>query len=161
MSRLVFDAETDGYLRHTKNLWCIATQDIDTEEKILYPPYALTEGIVALRAAECLIGHNILGFDLPALWKLTGEWDHVPLVVDTVLVSRALYPERMPGHSLEAWGKTLGFPKGDFTDFKGGYTEEMGVYCERDVELNVQVYHVLNKELQEQYGEQLTGYKAY
>ncbi len=161
MSKLLFDIETDNLLFHAKNIWCIATQDIDTGEKTIYPPHALAEGIIALMAAECLVGHNIIGFDLPCIWKLVYKWPRVPLVIDTLLVSQALFPERLGGHGLGVWGTRLGYPKGDFTDFTGGYTPEMGEYCERDVELNVQVYHALNKELQNQYGEQLTGYQAY
>ena len=163
MSRLLFDIEGDDFLWGVTQLWCVATQDIDSGEKILYPPQALAEGIDALRAAECLVGHNIIGYDLPAIWKIHGEWAECPLIVDTLVVSRGLFPERKGGHSLGAWGETLGHPKLEFdsAQFKIGYTDLMGTYCQGDVAVNVEVFNALNAEMEAQYGEQLEGYNAY
>lgn len=103
------------------------------------------------------MGHNIIGYDLPALWKIKGEWDTVPLVLDTLVISRALWPERPWGHSLDAWGNHLGSHKIDFHNFDE-YSEEMLEYCKQDVRLN---YLVL-KELEKEYGKQFTrGYHVY
>ncbi len=156
MSRLVFDIEGDELLYHLTTIWCVTTQDADSGEIIHYPPAALDAGIASLREADCLIGHNIIGYDLPAIWKIKGDWESVPLVVDTLLVSRALFPERYGGHSLEAWGERLKFPKLEFKEFDK-YTPEMGVYCDRDVALNVKVLEALEKE----HEATLTGFKVY
>ena len=72
----------------------------------------------------------------------------MPPIIDTLIVSRLLWPERTWGHGLGAWGKHLGFEKGDFNKWEE-YTEEMGVYCLQDVALNVKVYEALTEE----YGE--------
>lgn len=158
MSRLVFDIEGDGLLKTVTQIWCIVTQDADTGEVKRYPCAcaAVMAGIEALKNADCLIGHNIIAYDLKAIWKLHGEWEKVPLIVDTLVVSRGLWPERSDGHSLEAWGKRLGFPKIDFNDYTK-YTEEMLAYCEQDVALNVKVL----KALEEEHGATFTGYKVY
>ena len=166
MNELLFDIEANGLLQKTSDIpeatrvWCVVTEDILTGEIIKYPPEYLEEAIVALRAAECLVGHNIIGYDIPALWKLLGEWDSTPLILDTLVVSRALNPERSGGHSLAAWGERLGYPKIDFHEFSE-YTPEMLTYCERDVSLNVAVFRELNKEMESQHGEQLQGYKVF
>lgn len=102
------------------------------------------------------MGHNIIGYDLPALWKIEGEWDQVPLITDTLTTSRFLNPERPWGHSLEGWGKHLNEPKGDFKEFEK-FSEEMLEYCIQDVYLN---YKVL-LELEKEYGNTLPGFKIY
>lgn len=163
MSKLLFDIEANELLWRVSKIWCVATQDIDTGEKNFYPPNALDEAIVALQAAECLVGHNIIGYDLPAIWKIMGKWTEFPLILDTLIVSRGLFPERYGGHSLEAWGDRLGYPKVKFDkeQFKIGYTEEMGIYCQGDIEVNVRVFQELDKEMEKQYGNTLSGYKVY
>ncbi len=95
------------------------------------------------------MGHNIIGFDLPALFKQYGEWEQVPLVMDTQVTSRFLWPERPWGHHLAGWGKHLGNEKGDFAytvERFAEFSEEMMDYCVQDVMLNVDVYHALEEE---------------
>jgi DNA polymerase-1 len=152
----MFDIEGDELLHTVKNIWCIVTQDIDSGEVRQYPPELVDEGIEALKKADMLSGHNIIGYDLPAIWKLKGEWDVVPLILDTLVTSRFLLPERFGGHSLEAWGKRLGHRKIEFSDFSK-YTPEMLEYCTGDVGLNVKVY----RELEKEHGAAFEGYKVY
>jgi DNA polymerase-1 len=157
----MFDIEGDNLLFNVTQIHCIATQDIDSGEQNFYPPNDLDAGIVALRGAEVLSGHNIIGYDLPAIWKIIGEWDETPLILDTLVVSRALLPERKGGHSLGAWGESLGYQKGEQPESWLEYTEDMGTYCQRDVGVNVKVFEALDKEMEAQYGTTLTGYKVY
>lgn len=96
------------------------------------------------------MGHNITGFDLPALWKCSGEWDSVPDVLDTLVVSRFLWPERYGGHGLAAWGERLQDHKLDYTGGWEEFNEEMLTYCEQDVALNFAVLKELEKEYMEQ-----------
>jgi DNA polymerase I-like protein with 3'-5' exonuclease and polymerase domains len=66
-------------------------------------------------------------------------------------MSRLMNPNRPGGHSLANWGSILGLPKIEFTDFDGGFTEEMQEYCIRDVDVLEKVYHRLLEE-QKHYG---------
>lgn len=154
---LLFDIEGDGYLEDVTKLWCIVTKDLSTDILTRYPSNYLEEGIKALKEAKTLVGHNIIGYDLPAIWKVTGEWDKVPLILDTLTLSRFLYPERPGGHSLEAWGETLGCPKGDFKDFHE-YSEEMLEYCVQDVTVNELILRQLEVEFEHKFEE---GFKIY
>lgn len=154
--RVVFDIEADGFLYQATRIWCVALQNADTGEKEFYEPDSIGEAIASLRDAECLIGHNIIGYDLPCIWKLHGTWDSVPLIVDTLTISRALYPERYGGHGLEDWGVRLGYPKIEFDQWDQ-YSKEMGVYCQNDVALN----DLILKEEENEYGTTFTGYKVY
>jgi hypothetical protein len=60
---LVFDIETDD-LKATL-IHCIVAQDANTGEIYKYPPDKLSEGYELLLKADRLIGHNIIGFDIP------------------------------------------------------------------------------------------------
>ena len=88
-----------------------------------------------------IVGHNLIGFDAPKLREL---WDisiKKSQAVDTLVLSRLLNPVIEGGHSLRAWGVRLGGDgKIDFSDYDGGWTEEMGKYCIQDVHLTTQVY---------------------
>jgi len=143
MSSLVFDIETDD-LDATK-IWCLSTCDSKTEELNSYYGDTLQEGIRKLQDAEKLIGHNIIGFDIPVIRKLTGVDLSNKKLVDTLVLSRLFNPVREGNHGLESWGFRLEFPKIEFTDYNN-FSQEMVTYCERDVLLNKKVYDVLSKE---------------
>ena len=105
----------------------------------------LEEGLAILKDADKLVGHNIIGFDIPVVKNLTGvDLSNKPLV-DTLVLSRLFNPIREGNHGLESWGYRVGLPKIDFTDY-GTFSPEMVEYCERDVLVNKKVYDVLNQE---------------
>jgi len=145
MSSLVFDVETDG-LDATK-IWCLSTCDTSTEELNSYYGNTLQEGLSKLQEADKLIGHNIIGFDIPVIHKLTGIDLSAKPLVDTLVLSRLFNPVREGNHGLESWGFRLKFPKIEFDDY-GHFSQEMVTYCERDVLLNKRVYDALSKEKQ-------------
>jgi len=145
MSSLVFDVETDG-LDATK-IWCLSTCDTNTEELNSYYGNTLQEGLSKLQEADKLIGHNIIGFDIPVIHRLTGIDLSTKPLVDTLVLSRLFNPVREGNHGLESWGFRLKFPKIEFDDY-GHFSQEMVTYCERDVLLNKRVYDALSKEKQ-------------
>jgi len=143
MRSLVFDIETDD-LKATK-LWCIVAQDLDSNEIYRFAPHQIESGLELLKSADRLIGHNIIGFDIPSIKKLTGVDLANKKLVDTLVLSRLFNPVREGGHSLEMWGYKLNYNKIDFEDYSC-YSKEMMQYCVRDVQLNTQVYHRLVQE---------------
>ena len=140
---LVFDIETDG-LEATK-VWCLVAQDVETKEVYKFTPDNLDEGYKFLTTATRLIGHNIIGFDIPLVEKFGGVDLSTIEVIDTLVLSRLFNPTRDGGHSLATWGYKLGYPKIEFEDYYN-YSEEMMNYCVRDVELNTKVLEELRKE---------------
>jgi DNA polymerase I-like protein with 3'-5' exonuclease and polymerase domains len=102
---------------------------------------------------EQVVGHNIIGFDAPVLKKAWGVVIPDNMLVDTLVMSRLYKPDidivvpeqgKAPSpHSLEAWGYRLGSHKIGFTDFDGGWTQEMATYCEQDVQLLEKLYGFL------------------
>jgi len=141
--QLVFDIETDGL--DPSVIWCLVAQD---EQGKFYHYYedTLDEGIKFLQKADMLIGHNILGYDIPVIKKLTGiDLYHSDKVIDTLVLSRLFNPTREGGHSIAKWGYKLGLPKKDSPEWSA-FTKEMLSYCERDVDINYKLFNYLKKE---------------
>ena len=144
---IVFDIEADGL--NPSKIFCIVAQDVDTEEVFTFDNTQLEAGYSFLKSATKLIGHNLLGYDLPALKDVEGIDLSDKKIVDTLVLSRLFKPTREGGHGLESWGYRLKFNKGDYGDNQDAwdaYTPEMLEYCKRDVELNTKVYMALRKE---------------
>jgi DNA polymerase I len=144
---IVFDIEADGL--NPSKIFCIVAQDVDTEEVFTFDNTQLEAGYGFLKSATKLIGHNLLGYDLPALKDVEGIDLSDKKIVDTLVLSRLFKPTREGGHGLESWGYRLKFNKGDYGDNQDAwdaYTPEMLEYCKRDVELNTKVYMALRQE---------------
>jgi len=142
LKQLVFDIETDD-VKATK-VWCICTLDIDTGEEKTFTYENLDEGVEHLEGADKLIGHNIIGFDVPVLEKLTGAKLSGKNLVDTLVLSRLFNPVREGGHGLESWGYALGVPKIEFDEYQT-FSQDMLDYCVQDVRLNFRVFQELKK----------------
>ena len=139
-SPVFLDAETDG-LKPTK-VWVVVTmQDGVLQEH--YDPESLR---AALEGDSYVVGHNLLGYDIPVLKRLWGVEIDKDRVKDTLVLSRLANPQRDKGHSLRAWGERLGFPKGDHQDWSC-LSRGMVDYCKRDVELTAALYTKLEWEL--------------
>ena len=143
MTRLIFDIETNG-LAPTK-VWVIITKDIDTGVISSYVEGQWPTFNKAIAQAQEVIGHNIIGYDIPACERLLGTDFSACKITDTLVMSRLANPQR-EAHSLGHWGEKLGYPKGDYSDWRH-YTHDMLLYCEQDVNVNHEVYKALLKEL--------------
>ena len=153
---LVFDLETNGLLHDLTRIHCLAiydstTDDIETYNDEKNNKYSISEGIGRLLVADTLVGHNIIGFDLPAISKLYNYFTPTARIVDTLLLSRLYHPNiydidhkhkwrHMPlqlygRHSLESYGYRLGEYKGEFgkTSDWSEWSQEMEDYCSQDV----------------------------
>ena len=140
--KIIFDIETDG-LNATK-IWCIVVKELDGSI-YKFGPGQIDKGIELLQKADVLIGHNIIGFDIPVVEKLCGvklEAD----IEDTLVMSRLFNPIQENGHSLKTWGYRVGFPKKEQPETFDNYTPSMLEYCTQDVRLNEMVYHQLLKD---------------
>ena len=93
---LIFDIETDGLLKDVSTIHCIAIYDLTTKETISYNDTGnqepIVRGIQRLADADCIIGHNIIGYDLPVLRKLYSWFNNPGIVIDTLLLSRLYHP---------------------------------------------------------------------
>ena len=166
--RVVIDIETTTDL---KKIHVVVTKDIDTKEVRVWR--AATGLSDYLSKATLLIGHNIISFDAPILNRIWKTQIRLSQVFDTLIASRLLDPSREQGHSLEAWGKTLGVEKINYraiwlwlNDYAGEQISKdekvpkgvefdfphqalMEHYCKRDVDVCADLYLKLCKELNE------------
>jgi DNA polymerase I-like protein with 3'-5' exonuclease and polymerase domains len=144
MKSIVFDIEADS-LEPTK-IWCIAAVDPDSGETKTFGPTEIVNGLAFLTTADKLIGHNIIGYDLPAIKKIHNiDLTEGRAIVDTLVLSRLFNPTREGGHSLESWGYRIGLHKIDHTEFSE-YTPDMLNYCRNDAVLNAKMFNDLKTE---------------
>jgi DNA polymerase I len=144
MKRLAVDIETDGL--DAKEIYCVVARDLDEKRTYTFTPKTLENCKQLLESADILVFHNGVSFDAPVLKRLLNI--NIPLdkIRDTLILSQMTNPVREGGHSLDAWGKSLGYKKIEFNDWSG-YSDTMLKYCIRDVEITERVYNALIPEL--------------
>ena len=139
MKQVVFDIEANG-LKPTK-VWVIVACDLSDRELKVFSGDTLQDFNAYIKDAE-VIGHNIIGYDIPVLERLLGTDFSSCKVTDTLVLSRLTDPSREGGHSLDSWGQRLGFAKGEHNDWTT-FSQDMVEYCKQDVRVNCKVYDAL------------------
>lgn len=133
----------------------------------------ISTALERLSCDDCIIGHNILCFDIPALQKVYPSFKPKGRVLDTLVLSRLIWPnlaeidydglrhaktpsdtyfhfppKLVGSHSLRAWGFRLGVLKGDFgetTDWQE-WSEEMCSYNRQDVVVTKALYDLIARQ---------------
>jgi len=170
LMRLLFDIETNGLPRQgLDRIHCIVAEDLDTNQVFRFNDTgstdSVTNGITLLQEADVLIGHNIVGFDIPVIQQIYPFFETKAKLFDTLILSRMFFPDilnrdfrkkpiGMPSklfgrHSLESWGYRLGDYKGEFsktTDW-ASWSMEMEDYCEQDVHVCISLFDLFSKYL--------------
>jgi len=166
---LLFDLESNGLLHQMDRLHCLVIQDLDTDQFFEFadqPGYVpIAIGIAMLNAAEMLVGHNIIKFDVPAIQLIYPSFKPKGRLLDTLVLARLFWPDlngsdealvkrkKMPPkmrgrYSLESFGFRLDCNKGDYSEImkaKGldpwaEWNPEMQAYNVQDVVVNRKVY---------------------
>ena len=137
---IYLDLEANGLTPDT--IWCVVTKE-NGVTLVHGDPDSLSE---ALRGSQSVVGHNLIGYDMPVLERLWGITVAPERVLDTLVLSRLYEPSKSGGHSLRNWGECLGFPKGDHTDWSQ-LSQEMIDYCIRDVEVTEAVHQKLMQDM--------------
>jgi len=143
MTKAVVDIETDG-LNATK-IHCIVARCYASDKEKVWVGEECDQFAEWSRQIDQFIMHNGISFDAPILNRLTGSNIKLSQVRDTLIESQLYNPIREGGHSLEAWGERLNFPKGNMTEFKH-YSPEMLEYCKKDTELTSKLAKTMEKE---------------
>ena len=166
---LVFDLESDGLLNDVTKIHCLVIYDSEADSTIIYNDKGnqepISRGIQRLEDADVLVGHNIIGYDLPVIKKLYPWFEPQAFVLDTLLLSRLYHTDMMEvdrkldksnmplqlrgRHSLESYGYRLGEYKGEFgktTDWQE-WSPEMETYCAQDVNVTVKLCDHFHKYL--------------
>jgi len=153
MKIALFDLEANGFLDVATRVHCgvVKTKGAGVKQ---FRPNEIQALLDHLGTFDVLIAHNGIGYDFPLLKKLYG-WEFKGKVVDTLIMSRLLDPNRLlpfhcPNrragpHSIEAWGYRVGRGKPEHDDWEN-FSEEMLHRCTEDVEILDLVYDELLKE---------------
>lgn len=159
---LIFDLETNGLLNDLTTIHCIGIHDLDTDETYVFndtgAAQPISKGVQMLEDADAIVGHNVIGFDCPALQGIYPWFTPPSTVADTLVLSRVIHsdllrvdhtrkvplmPLQLYGrHSLEAWGHRLHEYKGEFgktTDWQE-WSEEMENYMLQDVKVTTRLW---------------------
>lgn len=166
--QLVIDSETNGFVEQLDRLHSLVIRDAETSEIVLscadQPGYApIREGLALMEKADLVSAHNWWGFDALAIKKVYPNFKTKARIVDTLAVSRVVFPAdllrdedfkrnkkgKLPGqhignHSIEAWGYRLGATKVG-TDIKdwSTWTPYMHERCESDTIVGVKLFQHL------------------
>jgi len=166
---LVFDLETNGLLDDVTKIHCLVIYDSEADSTVIYNNEGnkepIVRGVQRLEDADVLVGHNILGYDLPVIQKMYTWFNPQALVLDTLLLSRLYHTDMMEidkkrnleymplplygRHSLESYGHRLGEYKGEFgksTDWQE-WSPEMEIYCAQDVKVTTKLCDHFHKYL--------------
>ena len=160
---LVWDIEGDGLHEivldqkgqpkpECTKVHCLVAVDIQTNEMHTFRSHQIDEGWDLLCNATTIIGHNILGYDVPVMERITGrKLPESVKIVDTLLMAMLLWPDRgtcpAGGYGLKNLG--LYYGENEKADYTGGweeFSEEMLRYCQQDVRTNVDVFRRLTKD---------------
>lgn|SRR3990170_5184162 len=151
---ILFDLECNGF--KPNKIWVISMIDLITRQRESFVgPDRIAQAIMRLQAAKLLVGHNIKSFDIRVIEKIMEgvvQFDR-DRVLDTLHLSKAM--TKMDDHKLDSWGEILGLPKLEtpFSFYK--FDPRMVPYCERDVDLNLQVFLALWALMESRHGDTL------
>lgn len=141
--KVIIDLETDSL--DPKSIWVAVCREVDTDKvsvfKNLDSDKAEIERFKSYAKTVTLwVAHNGMDFDIPVLVRF-GLVPRVSILrtLDTLVVSRLLDYNLEGGHSLEAWGQRLKFPKTFFKDFSQ-LSQEMIDYCIQDTLVTKKLY---------------------
>ena len=148
MKQIVFDIEANGLNPDT--VWCIIAYEREAKEYIEWSGDTLPNFKDWVKEQDELevIGHNIIGYDIPVLERLLKVDFSKCKVTDTLVMSRLAEPSRLGGHGLENWGQLLHQPKGEHSDWLN-FSQDMVEYCKQDVRVNELVYQRLLRDLRD------------
>ena len=151
---VIFDLEADNLLHNITKIHCLSYRYVDTPDEVTtLTDYSDIKGFIVDGPCEdaVLIGHNIIGYDLPAIDKVLGVTTTCK-IIDTLPLSRYLNHGRSV-HGLDSYGEDFGVPKPKVTDWSEQPIEVYTHRCEEDTLINYHLWKQLKRKLQELYNE--------
>ena len=168
MHTIIIDIETNAItdwreLSDLKEIHCLVIRQGDEVRRYNSQENNIEEGLKEIELADVVVGHNVQGFDIPAIIKLYPDFKMQGCLRDTVILARLVHPDirdedfkrgddfprnLIGAHSLKSWGYRLGEHKGDFgeTNDWSKWTIEMEDYCVQDTRVTYRLYEDLMRE---------------
>lgn len=162
----IFDIEANGLLDEMDRVHCLHMIRASTEERLRFNEGffadgtpaprdgSIVDGLRILMNADDVVGHNIIGYDIPAIQKVY-PWFKLKdtcVIWDTMVLARLIWPDikqidiaamkkgkrpegfgKLAGqHNLKSWGLRLDLLKRDYEGEWHSFTQEMEEYAEFD-----------------------------
>ena len=108
---VIFDLETNGLLNNATRIHCLSVHWLDDNQSETYNDepygdgsycikeeapmggnYSITTGLGFLEVADVLVGHNIIGFDIPIIKRIYPWFNPTGIIIDTLILSRLYHP---------------------------------------------------------------------
>jgi hypothetical protein len=162
-------------------------RDLDTGEKFVYrnrkikdqldvhlaspdcilAPFVgwIEDGLAMLQDADFVVGHNLIGYDIPMLESIYPDFRLTAKIRDTLILSRLIFSDikendyalnrkgALPGqligsHSLEAWGHRLDCHKLKYeAESWENWTPEMEIYGVGDIDAGTVLWEYLDRQI--------------
>lgn len=141
----VLDIEADGLIKDATKIHCLSyrnfTSDFQLVNKGSITDYKEIENFIS--ESQCLVGHNIIRYDIPVLKKILNI-EINKFLIDTLGLSWYLYSTEIKNkilvprkkHGLESWGEYYNVPKPVINDWKNLDIKDYINRCETDVLIN-------------------------
>lgn len=146
---LIFDLESNGLLNQMDRIHCLMIKHEESGEMFAFQNSDkindIADGVAMLSdpSVTCVVGHNIVSFDIPAIQLIYPDFEPAGVIRDTLVMTRLIYANqkdhdyphfhagRLAGkyigsHKLESWGYRLGMMKGDYSQIRYAYAKEQG-----------------------------------
>ena len=98
---MILDLESNGLLNRASRIHCVALHYCennlteayndekysDQAKELPMGSRSIPTAITSIELADTVVGHNIIGFDLPLIKRLYPFFTYPPVIVDTLLLS--------------------------------------------------------------------------
>lgn len=151
------DIEADGLLEEATRIWCVTLENCLTGEKASCLTEAEFKTWMVEHRDAIFVGHNFIAYDAVMFNRFWNAGIPISRIVDTFLLSQLYSPtlgkpkgmtSSKGGHSLEAWGVRLRFPKMEFDDFSC-FSNKMLDYCANDTSLTARLFNKLAERMRQ------------
>jgi len=152
MKYCIFDVEANGLLDTVTKIHCLSYAILGEDNSILSKGSITNydEMRLFIQYQECLVGHNVIRYDIPLLEKILDiKFKEDLCIVDTLGLSWYLFPNTRNekgqtvirrSHGLEAWGIELGTNKISIENWDNLTSEEYIHRCEEDVNITISLW---------------------
>lgn len=157
---IVCDLEGNGLLNDITKVHCIVMNELGTDNWYEVTHDHKRRYLKSIKEGYTYVWHNGLGYDHPVLNKLYNINYHVHpdtingvsvQHIDTLVLSRELWPDRLGGHSLQKWGERLSIKKPEVEDWSDQPLEVYVDRCREDVKITGATLEYLLKETEIDY----------
>jgi len=147
---VVLDLEADNLLEEATKIHCMSVMTHQGVKTTTFMDEIKDFFQSALNEEIPVVAHNGISYDIPLVEKLLDIDLSELMVIDTLMLSWALNPERSV-HGLDSYGKDYGIAKPKIDDWENLTIKDYTHRCEEDVKINVELWKDFQARLVEMY----------